>query len=563
MKSKFLLQVQATIFTTCFFLTTSNAQPILGFTPYVSGLSSAVDIANAGDASNRLFIVQQTGQIRIISSSGTLLPAPFLNISTIITSGGESGLLSVAFHPDYETNRYFFVYYNNLSGDLTVARYQTQAGNPNEADPLSGVVLLSIPKPNTNHNGGDLNFGPDGYLYFGTGDGGSAGDPANLAQNGLSLLGKMIRIDVSSFLTPPYYTIPPDNPYVADPLVDDHIWAIGLRNPWRWSFDRLTNDMWIGDVGQGAWEEVNYRPAGSTGGVNYGWRCYEGNAAFNTTGCLPQSSYVSPIFEYPHVFATGGFSITGGYVYRGAEYASLYGRYFCADFVSGNVWMISPNGLGWTAIRQGGLPGNIAAFGEAENATLYAASLGGTVYKIDVTSVLPVVLVSFNGNNRDGYNELRWTTTGEQNLRRFIIEYSLDGRSFQAAGEVVAQNTPGNNNYVFRHTISIDMRIFYRLRLLDENGSERFSSVITLSAASDNTVKAYPSVIADHTIRMVSTGPMSAMLLYDSHGRLVIQRQLNGQTGFVAIPAPNVAAGIYWLKVQVGNNMETLRLVFQ
>ncbi len=219
MKRIILNLVQAALFITTFlFVTThsTNAQPVIGFTSFISGLSSPVDIVNAGDGTNRLFIVEQGGTIRIHNGS-SLLATPFLNISTIITPGGERGLLSMAFHPNYENNRYFFVYYNNLSGDITLARYQTQAGNPNEADAGSGVVLLTIPKPFDNHNGGDLNFGPDGYLYFGTGDGGSGGDPNNLAQSGSSLLGKMIRIDVNNFSTPPFYTIPPDNPYIADP----------------------------------------------------------------------------------------------------------------------------------------------------------------------------------------------------------------------------------------------------------------------------------------------------------------------------------------------------------
>lgn len=563
MKKLFLLQVQAAIFTTFLLVNNSNAQPVLGFTPIVSGLSSPVDISSTGDGTNRLFIVQQTGQIRILSS-GALLPASFLDITPLLTTGGERGLLSIAFHPDYETNRYFFVYYTNLNGDITIARYQADAVNPNQTDPLSGVVLINIPKPFGNHNGGDLNFGPDGYLYFATGDGGSGGDPNNLAQNGNSLLGKMIRIDVNNFSTPPYYTIPPDNPYVNNPLVDDHIWAIGLRNPWRWSFDRLTNDMWIADVGQGAWEEVNYRAAGTNGGVNYGWRCYEGNAAYNTAGCLPQSSYVSPVFEYPHVFTTGGFSITGGFVYRGPEYSVLQGKYICADYVSGNVWMVYPNGSGgWTSARQGGLPGNISSFGEAENGALYAVSLGGTVFKVDVTAVLPVTLISFTGNTKEGYNELLWTTTAEQNMRRFIVEFSIDGRNFQTAGDITALNMPGENNYVFRHIINESRKIFYRLRLIDGNGSDRFSTVITIAGNDVNTVKVFPTVIGDNIVRLISNGPLSAMYLFDSRGALVMHKQLNRQSGFFTVHTPALAAGIYWLRVHGENNTEIIRLVFQ
>jgi glucose/arabinose dehydrogenase len=189
------------------------------------------------------------------------------------------------FHPDYRNNRYFFVYYTNASGDITVTRFQTSATDPNVADLTTGVRLINIPKPFSNHNGGTLLFGPDGKLYFGTGDGGSGGDPNNFAQNGNSLLGKLIRLDVDNFSTPPYYSIPADNPFVTDPNVRDEIFALGLRNPFRWSFDRQNGDFWIADVGQNAWEEVNQVPFANASGINYGWRCYEGDNTYNATGC--------------------------------------------------------------------------------------------------------------------------------------------------------------------------------------------------------------------------------------------------------------------------------------
>lgn len=567
MRKTILHLVQAALISTIALCTPSSqvyAQPVLGFTNFITtGLSSPVDITNAGDGTNRLFIVQQSGQIRIHNGT-TLLPTPFLNISTIITTGGERGLLSLAFHPDYENNRYFFVYYTNLSGDITIARYQAQAGNPDLADAASGVVLLNIPKPFSNHNGGDLNFGPDGYLYFGTGDGGSGGDPNNFSQNGLSLLGKMIRIDVRNFSAPPYYFIPADNPYTSDPAVDDHIWAIGLRNPWRWSFDRNTGDMWIADVGQGNWEEVNFRPAGSTGGVNYGWRCYEGNAAYNTTGCLPQSAYTSPVFVYPHSFATGGFSITGGFVYRGTEHPSLQGYYVCADYVSGNVWLINPDGSGgWTTRRQSGLPGNIAGFGEAENGTLYAVSLNGGVYKVDVTVVLPLNLISFNGQKQNNYNELKWVVTGTLQTRRFIIEYSSNGTTWQRAGEVAAGQQADTQEYTFRHSISITGKLFYRLQIEDLNGDISYSPVITISAADEGTVKVFPTIIRDGQLRISSALPVSSIRLTDSNGRLIFTKATNGQQGYFTISLPPVSKGLYWVQLQTDVKTETVKLIVQ
>lgn len=551
------------LFTFFFTSQRSAAQPVLGFGNFISsGLSSPVDITNAGDGTNRLFIVEQGGTIRIWQG-GSLLPTPFLNISSIITGGGERGLLSLAFHPDYEINRYFFVYYTNLSGDITIARYQADALNPNIADPLSGVVLLSIPKPFANHNGGDLNFGPDGYLYFGTGDGGSGGDPNNFAQNGLSLLGKMIRIDVNNFSTPPYYNIPADNPYVADPAVDDHIWALGLRNPWRWSFDRLTNDMWIADVGQGSWEEVNYRPAASTAGLNYGWRCYEGNNGYNTAGCLPQASYTSPIFVYPHVFATGGFSITGGFVYRGAEYPALQGYYICADYVSGNVWLINPDGSGgWITRRQAGLPGSISAFGEAEDGTLYAVSLGGPVYKVNVATILPLSLLSFSGKKEPGNNLLKWTVAGTEQTSHFEPEYSTDSRNWQTAGRVDAVPQSSSRTYTFRH-YTAESKLYYRLRIIDLNQGVTYSPVIVVQAKEASLVKVFPTIITDGSLHIAAEKDVLAVKLIDAGGRTVSLSLQQGARGYFSVDLPELSKGVYWVQVTTAGGSGMTKVFIQ
>ncbi len=567
MKRIILNLVRAILFIATFLFAaphSTNAQPVIGFTNFItSGLSSPVDIVNAGDGTNRLFIVEQGGTIRMHNGSN-LLATPFLNISTIITPGGERGLLSMAFHPDYENNRYFFVYYNNLSGDITIARYQTQAGNPNEADAGSGVVLLNILKPFDNHNGGDLNFGPDGYLYFGTGDGGSGGDPNNLAQSGSSLLGKMIRIDVNNFSTPPFYSIPPDNPYVADPNVDDRIWALGLRNPWRWSFDRNTNDMWIADVGQGAWEEVNFRSAGSTGGINYGWRCYEATPTFNTAGCLSQNNYTFPIFEYPHDFATGGFSITGGFVYRGAEYPALQGYYICADFVSGNVWLIISNGAGgWITRRQSGLPANISSFGEAENGTLYAVSLGGTIFKVDVTAVLPVSLTSLSGTKQTGYNELKWNTATAQNVNRFVIEYSRNGSAYLTGGEVPAVNQTNDRQYSFRHYNPEPGKLFYRLRIEDNDGAVTYSPVITIAGKENGSIKVFPTIITNNVLQVLAEKEVTRINITDSYGRRILTKDINGLQGYFTVTLPALSKGMYWVQLQSASGNETVKVIVQ
>jgi glucose/arabinose dehydrogenase len=567
MRKTILPSVQALLLSVILFFIPRNlihAQPVIGFGNFItSGLSSPVDITNAMDGSNRLFIVEQGGRIRIYNGT-TLLPTPFLDISSIITSGGERGLLSLAFHPNYKINRYFFVYYTNLSGDITIARYQTQAGDPDQADAASGVVLMNIPKPFANHNGGDLNFGPEGYLYFGTGDGGSGGDPNNYSQNGLSLLGKMIRIDVNNFSTPPYYTIPADNPYVGDPNVDDHIWVLGLRNPWRWSFDRNSHDMWIADVGQSAWEEVNFRPAGSTGGINYGWRCYEGNAPYNTTGCLPQNNYISPIFVYPHVFATGGFSITGGFVYRGSEYPALQGYYICADYVSGNVWLINPDGGGgWIIRMQAGLPGSISSFGESENGTLYAVSLGGSIYKVNVTTILPLSLLSFSGKKQAGFNELKWDIAAAQNINRFIIEYSSNGMNWLSIGEVTAINQQDARQYSFRHYTAETGKLFYRLQIKDNSGTIVYSPVISINGKENGSIKVFPTILINHVLQVVAEKEVMGIKIMDSNGRWVLAKQLNQQQGYFTVSVPALSRGVYWVLVQTGSGNETVKIIVE
>ncbi len=525
------------------------AQPVLTFTPFATGMGSALEIVNAADGSNRLFIAQRNGTIRIHDGT-TLLGTPFINLVDTILDVGEQGLLSLAFHPDYETNRYFFVWYTDKEGDLTLARYQTSAGDPNIADPNSEVVLLEIPKPGipyfTNHNGGKIAFGTDGYLYVSTGDGGSGGDPFNHAQNGNSLLGKMLRLNANNFSTPPYYTIPADNPYVSDPTVRDEIWALGLRNPWRWSWDRLTNDMWIADVGQGAWEEINFRAAGTTAAVNYGWRCYEGNAAYNTTGCGPASNYVFPIFAYPHNGTTGGFSVTGGYVYRGSAYPLLSGYYVCADYVSGNVWKIRPNGAGgWNVFQQSGLPGNIAGFGESENGALYAVSLGGTVYLVEANSSLPLRLIDITAQAKKDLVKINWTTSFEENISLFEIEYSYDGIQFSNAARITPANNSNGYSYSYDHVINTSKKLFYRLKTSEQNGQNSYSKIVVVNSYANKGIIIQPTVITNQLLIIDAAEPIESIRLFNSIGKEVYSKSIGGRQGNFSIQLPVLIPGTY------------------
>ena len=332
--------------------------------PIVSGLVRPVDVQNAGDGSGRLFIIEKVGRIRVFKN-GQLFETPFLDITDRIgSSGNEQGLLGLAFHPHYAENGRFFVNYTDKNGNTVIARFQASA---DIADPNSEVDLLHVYQPFPNHNGGVLTFGPDGYLYAGLGDGGSADDPFGNGQNKAVLLGKILRLDVDSAQP---YALPSDNPF------GDEIWAYGLRNPWRISFDKATGDLYIADVGQDIWEEVDYVPAGEPGGLNFGWNYREGQHPFR--GSPSTSDHLTyPVAEYSH--NEGRCSVTGGYVYRGAM-AEWQGIYFYGDYCTGMVWGLvkSENGFKSQSLFETGV--TITSFGQDESGEVYLASDNGSVY---------------------------------------------------------------------------------------------------------------------------------------------------------------------------------------
>ena len=340
-----------------------------------AGLNQPVDIVDPGDGSNRLFIVEQAGRIRIFDGN-RVLTTPFLNITTSVLCCGEQGLLSLAFHPNYRTNGFFFIYHVNTSGNLVLARYKVSS-RPNVANKSSRKVLLTIPHPQFgNHNGGELQFGRDGYLYLSVGDGGSGGDPSNNAQNLNTLLGKILRIDVDQGDP---YSIPSSNPFFNQTGVRREIWAYGLRNPWRISFDKLQGHLYIGDVGQGNWEEINFQPANSPGGSNYGWRRMEGRHCFNPSSNCNSGSLKLPIFEYSHA---QGCSVTGGFVYRGKAIVSLVGTYLFADYCSGTIWGSKRVSGRWVTNAVLSTDKNISTFGQDQKGELYIADHAGVVFRI-------------------------------------------------------------------------------------------------------------------------------------------------------------------------------------
>jgi len=354
-------------------------------TPVVSGLDAPVQVVNAGDGSGRLFVVEQGGKVRVVKN-GVLLPTPFINIADLLSTGGERGLLGIAFHPNYKVNGRFFLYFTRRNdGYLAITEYHRSSSNPDVATRVGARRIITIAHPYANHNGGRMAFGRGGYLYIGTGDGGSSGDPGNRAQSLNTLLGKMLRINVNGRVGSRQYRIPASNPYVGR-AGRNEIWSRGLRNPWGWSFDRVNGDLWIGDVGQGAYEEidrsiVSTKSTSGGKGVNYGWRIMEGRHCYQPASGCKTTSLKFPVVEYTH---SEGCAVTGGYAYRGSAVPALVGRYIFGDYCSGEIWTISRTAIApatKTLLLSTTL--NISSFGQDQAGELYVLDIGGTLYKID------------------------------------------------------------------------------------------------------------------------------------------------------------------------------------
>lgn len=352
----------------------------VGADEFITDLRKPVLVTHAGDGSGRLFIVEQAGRI-LIAENGRVRAEPFLKITDKVNTGGsERGLLSMAFHPDYKNNGIFFVNYTRESDGATVIECYQVSNDPNVADENSGQVILQFSQPAPNHNGGMMAFGADGYLYIGTGDGGGAGDRYGAIGNGQdlnTLLGKILRIDVNAET----YTVPANNPFVGRADAKPEIWAYGLRNPWRISFDRATGDLYIADVGQSSKEEINFQPASSGGGENYGWRIMEGDECYDAAQDCEREDLIAPIAVYSHDL---GCSVTGGYVYRGQQYPWLVGQYIFADYCTGIVWATARDANGiWQTQQVGKFDDTISSFGEDEAGELYVVGHGnGIIYKL-------------------------------------------------------------------------------------------------------------------------------------------------------------------------------------
>ena len=414
----------------------AGAEPTIELVEIASGLPNPVGIVDPGDGSNRLFIVLQAGRI-VIWDGASVLPQDFLDISSLVTCCGERGLLGLAFHPNYASNGFFYVDYIDTSGNTMVARYHVSA-NPNIADAASAVQILTVTQPPfDNHKSGQLQFGPDGFLYIGLGDGGDAGDPGNRAQNTNELLGKILRIDVNGGFP---YAIPPSNPFAGGGGLGE-IWAYGLRNPWRFSFDRDTGDLLIADVGQDEREEVDFEPAGSGGGRNYGWRRMEGFACFNPASGCNDGTLTLPVLDYDHSL---GCSITGGYRYRGTLYPELGGFYLYADFCSGRIWGARQGVTAWSTSVLLDTALNISTFGEDAAGTLYLAhrhATAGRILRVTVPGTPGEIVVD---NAAPGVSD---------GMRTFTGTWCLSEASGQFAADSLYSCGAGADTYRWRPTV--------------------------------------------------------------------------------------------------------------
>jgi glucose/arabinose dehydrogenase len=434
----------------CLLLLAALALPARAATPppaaalrqVASGPVFPVELADPGDGSGRLFIAEQGGRI-LVARNGRVSPAPFLDLTSRIAQGGERGLLGLAFDPAFAANRRFFAFYTMApSGDLRVSSFLASAADPDLADAASELEVLTIPhSAAANHNGGHLAFGPDGYLYIGTGDGGGAGDPLGNGQNLATLLGKLLRLDVSGSGG---YAIPPDNPaYAGVPGARREVWAYGLRNPWRFSFDRATGDLYIGDVGQNLIEEVDYVPAGSPGGINFGWPVFEGTACFGAASCgLP--NHTPPVLRYAHA-AEGGFSITGGFVYRGSAFPALRGYYLYADYVTGRVWAATHEAGVWSTFVLFEPPRVFApsTFGQDANGEIYLArhaAVGGIDVIIPVDTAVPgaPLPISPTGTLATASPTYRWSAVPGAASYQLLVQNTAGVRLSASFGAVEA-----------------------------------------------------------------------------------------------------------------------------
>ena len=567
--------------------TVASAQT-LAFDDQGVNFSSPVDVTGAGDNSDRLFVVEQDGRIRIFDrATRTELPDDFLNIEDRVESVEERGLLGVAFHPDYATNGYFYVNYtaNNTTGLSTgttvIARFTNADPAGNSVDVASEVRLLTINQPRSNHNAGDLAFGADEFLYIPLGDSGGGGDPDTVSQRPDRLLGKMLRVDVDARDDGLNYAIPESNPYANSPDTLSEIWSFGLRNPWRISFDRLTGDLWIGDVGQIEREEINFEPAGSAGGLNYGWNCQEGNIPYsggpgrpNSPRCDDGQTFVAPVFDYAHPADPGpGRSVTGGFVYRGTSAPELDGVYICADYVSNRFYLLDPpaGGTSEATVQDQSELAGVTAFGEGDDGNLFVLTQRGSLYEVTTERALPVERTLWTARVLDKQVELNWETGSEIGTLDFVVERSVDGQRFSELSRIAAAGTT-NAARTYRYTDGepAEGLNYYRITQRDLDGSSDRWPVrsVRVAGQAPNLVRLAPNpsngVFSLRLSAAALTDVDVDVSVMDVTGRLLMHRTLApSDLAGERFDLGSVPAGQYTIRVLQGDKSQVSRLIIK
>lgn len=557
------------ICTTLLFYTIGLAQPELEFEVITLGgpsLNQPVDITGCGDGSGRLFVVEKAGRIRIIEN-GAVLPTYFLDISSQVMNSGERGLLGLAFHPNFPATPYYYVNYviNNTITNR-ISRFTVDPNNPNLTLSGSELFLLSQEGVQTNHKAGDIAFGPDGYLYIGMGDGGGGGDPTDAGQNIETLLGKILRINVDVPAPPLNYSCPPDNPFVGVAGLDE-IWAYGIRNPWRISFDRETGDLWIADVGQNAWEEVNYIPAGTPGGINFGWNCKEGDHNYEPGNCSPGTAFWDPIFEYPHSCnpcpVGNGASISGGFVYRGSQHPLLVGQYVCVDYISNYAWLVQPTGGNEADVittNANSMINDVVTFGEDDYGEMFAASLGGTFYRVTEASTLAVSWGSIGSLKVKNGNQIEWTIFETFGIDHFEIERSAKPDFINASAFGNIKPVPDQTHYKITDLYNSDLGAYYRVVAYLVDGSKAYSPITRILP--DPVSR--PSLVFDAgnnmwRIRLPEIWQNGEMVLLDIQGKEVMRKTLSSHKSIEL--GPPIVPGCYFVKIQSGNEVWSEKVV--
>ncbi len=508
--------------------------------PFVNDVAKVTDITNCGD--DRLFIVEQQGKIRISDLDGNLFTAPFLSITDRVKDGStEQGLLGLAFSPNYLNDGRFYINYINNSGNTVISRFKVFDSNPNVADSLNEEILYIITQPYSNHNGGSMQFGPDGYLYISSGDGGAGGDPGNRAQNLQLPLGKILRIDVNVLSG---FAIPSTNPFFGSTFANQLIWSYGLRNPWRFSFDKLSGDMWIGDVGQVTYEEINFQDASSKGGENYGWRCYEANSIYDSTCVFPIQSYVKPIYNYSHLF---GCSVTGGYVYRGANSAFMYGKYFFTDYCVSDLLSLTPNDTGgFDQMNYGNLTNFLfTTFGQDKYGELYLGKNTTGVSKLVDTNCKPTAFISESDTIIHGGKDYLLATPFAKGLK---FQWYLNGQLLTGAV---------SSNYLASITGN------YKVVVFRNDSCYSISKQITLLLQPDNGFVMYPNPTENSTeLVWPDRAPVKKKLeVFDALGQLCQKVNIDSGSHSYLLDTRTFNKGIFMVRMTINGNVYTQKLL--